>query len=98
MGLFCYDYNMLNEINLIDVVGLVRDIVIILSLVLFLVIIFKTTKKINKTVDRINSSYDKVVSLADTLHLSNPKNMGLVYKAVKPILSIGRSKQEKQGK
>ena len=89
---------MMNEINLIDVVGLIRDIVIILSLILCLVLIFRTTKKINKTVDRINSSYDKVVSLADTLHLSKPKNMGLVYKAVKTILSIGRSKQEKQGK
>ena len=89
---------MMNEITLIDVVGLVRDIVIILSLILGLTLIFRTTKKINKTVDRINSSYDKVVSLADTLHLSKPKNMGLVYKAVKTILSIGRSKQEKQGK
>jgi|TARA_Y100000814_G_scaffold119505_1_gene85621 hypothetical protein len=89
---------MMNEINLIDIVGVVRDIVIILSLILCLVLIFRTTKKINKTVDRINSSYDKVVSLADTLHLSKPKNMGLVYKAVKTILSIGRSKQEKQGK
>ena len=89
---------MMNEINLIDIVGVVRDIVIILSLILCLVLIFRTTKKINKNVDRINSSYDKVVSLADTLHLSKPKNMGLVYKAVKTILSIGRSKQEKQGK
>ena len=86
---------MMNEINLIDVVGVVRDIVIILSLILCLVLIFRTAKKINKTIDRINSSYDKVVSLADTLHFSKPKNMGLVYKAVKTILSIGRSKQEK---
>ena len=98
MGLFCYDYNMLNEINLIDVVGLVRDIVIILSLVLCLVIIFKTTKKINKAVDRINSSYDKVVARAETVHISNPNSMGRIYKAAKTILSIGRSKQEKRGK
>ena len=86
---------MMNEINLIDIVGVVRDIVIILSLILCLVLIFRTTKKINKTVDKVNSSYDKVVSLADTLHFSKPKNMGLVYKAVKTILSIGRAKQEK---
>ena len=86
----------MNEINLIDIVGMVRDIVIILSLILCLVLIFKTTKKINKTVDRFNSTYDKVVSLADTLHISKSKNVGFIYKVAKTIISIGKLKKEKQ--
>ena len=88
----------MDEINLIDVVGMVRDIVIIISLALFLILIFKTTKKINKTVDRFNSSYDKVVSLADTLHLSKNKNVGFIYKALKTVISIGRSNRDKKEK
>ena len=85
----------MNEINLIDIVGMVRDIVIILSLILCLVLIFKTTKKINKTVDRFNSTYDKVVSLADTLHISKSKNVGFIYKVAKTIISIRKPKKEK---
>ena len=89
---------MMNEINLIDIVGMVRDIVIIVSLLLCLVLIFKTTKKINKTVDRFNSTYDKVISLADTLHISKSKNVGFIYKVAKTIISIGKPKKEKEGK
>jgi len=84
----------MNETNLVDMVGLVRDVVLIISLMLVLVLVYKTSRKINQTVDKLNAICGKIESAADSLHLPGKGSIGFVYKIIKTITSFGRSKKQ----